>query len=184
MQPFPTIDQAYDWYVATRDGLASLGSCVWMSETRLNITDKTLDELFGMTESEWNAYYELNLDKHELFSALSLFAACEGGIRRDFDWRVQGDNGQKHHQRFLNEYKKHGADERITLATLIDNWLAAERGNVWLRRQLLELKTLFARRNDLAHGRSGESVSFDVIFEKLNRIRTKWRDGVDDFRGY
>lgn len=183
MRAFPNIDQAHDWYMATKDGLGSLEAYVYKGTARTIVSDRTLDKIHGMTEQDWRSYYERNLDKHELFSSLALFAACEGGIRRDFEWRISGDNGQEHYQRF-QKLTNNKTPDRIALATILDNWQAAEKRNKWSHRPLLQLQTLFTDRNDLAHGRIGAAVAFDPVYEKLKLIRDKWRAGVRDFHGY
>ena len=79
---FPDIDGALDWHIATKDGLLGLREAM---RCGAGLSDETCDELFGMTSAEWQAYYRKQADRHEMFSTLALFAACEGGIRRDFD---------------------------------------------------------------------------------------------------
>lgn len=184
MSPFPSIDQAWQWHRATKDGLASLKAYLGQPSTRLGISDATLNDVFGMTEAEWRKYYEHKLEQHDLFSVLALFAACEGGIRRDLCWRGQGHLGQKHHARFRKLLNSQRSNDHLAMAVILDQWIAAEKSKPWLRRPLIRLKELFLARNELAHGRSGETASFDVVFEKLNKIRQKWHDGVDDFCGY
>lgn len=90
--------------------MANLRSGIFGKAKQTSISDETLDQLFGMNEQEWQDFYQRNLVRHEMFSALALFAACEGGIRRDFEWRISGNIGQKHHQRFLKVREKSTRD--------------------------------------------------------------------------
>ena len=77
---FPDIDGALNWYVATKDGLFGLREAIRCGAA---LSDATLDELFGMTQAQWKTYYRKQAAKHEMFAALALFAACEGGVRLD-----------------------------------------------------------------------------------------------------
>lgn len=93
-QSFPDIDDVQHWYVTTKDGLKGLKAAVNVSTFAMSLD--TLDELFGMTESEWRAFYQKQANRHEMFATLALFAACEGGIRRDFEWRCTGSGNPMH----------------------------------------------------------------------------------------
>ncbi|WP_143741903.1 hypothetical protein [Thiorhodovibrio frisius] len=148
------------------------------------MSDATLDDIFGMTEAEWQGYYERKLDQHELFSVLALFEACEGGFRRDLSWRGQRHHRQKHHARFRKLLDSQRSNDHLAMAVILDQWIVAEKSKPWLRKLLMKLKVLFQARNELAHGRTGESADFDVVFSQLDSIRQKWRDAVEDFRGY
>lgn len=180
LQTFPDIDGAQNWYATTKDGLLGLR---WAVTHCHGISDETQDELFGMSEQDWLDFYHRQIERHEMFATLALFSACEGGIRRDFAWRSQGNNGQRHHARFCKlqerETRKH-----IALSTLLDTWKGAEQKNAWLGKYFADLSNLFAQRNELAHGSMGKAVAFAPVFERLKHIRVKWREAVTDFRGF
>jgi hypothetical protein len=177
---FPDIDEALGWYVATKDGLWGLREAIGCGAT---LSDATLDELFGMTHAEWQAYYRRQVAKHEMFAALALFAACEGGIRRDFEWRSNGGFGQVHQERF-RKLRLQVNNAHVALINILECWMAAERSNQWLRPYLASLLELFRQRNDLAHGRVLQGVAFEPVYERMCLIREKWRNAVSDFRGY
>lgn len=177
---FPDIDEAQHWYVVTKDGLLGLREAM---RCGARLSDETCDALFGMTLAEWQVYYRKQAARHEVFAALALFAACEGGIRRDFEWRSSGGFGQAHHDRF-RRLRQRASKEHLSLGSILDGWIAAERSNTWLRKRLVALMGLFRQRNDLAHGRISEGVAFEPIYDQLCVIRDKWRDAVGDFRGY
>lgn len=177
---FPDIDQAKQWYVATKDGLLGLRQAI---QCGARMSDQTSDELFGMTTAEWQAYYREQVARHEMFATLALFAACEGGIRRDFEWRSNGGFGLAHVDRF-RKIRQQVNKEHIALSRILDGWTGAERNNIWFGKHLSRLSELFRQRNDLAHGRISQGVAFEPIYAHLRIIREKWRDVVDDFRGY
>jgi hypothetical protein len=70
---FPNIDGVLNWYIATKDGLLGLREAI---RCGASLSDETCDELFGMTQAEWQAYYRKQAARHEMFATLSLFAAC------------------------------------------------------------------------------------------------------------
>lgn len=177
---FPDIDAAQHWYAAAKDGLLGLREAVRYGS---NLSEATCDELFGMTPAEWQRYYRQQVARHEMFATLALFAACEGGIRADFEWRSRGGFGQIHQARF-SQLRERASKEHISLSGLLDGWLSAERGNPWLRRHLIGLAEMFQQRNGLAHGRFAQGIAFEPVYDRLCVIREKWRDGVVDFLGY
>jgi len=83
LQTFPDIDGAQNWYATTKDGLLGLR---WAVTHCPAISDETKDDSFGMSEKDWRDFYRCQTARHEMFATLTLFAACEGGIRRDFAW--------------------------------------------------------------------------------------------------
>lgn len=177
---FPDIDSAQHWYVASKDGLLGLREAM---RCRASLSDETADELFGMTQNEWQAYHRRQVARHEMFATLALFAACEGGIRRDFEWRSSGSFGQAHQDRF-RRIRQQATKEHIALSSILDGWMGAERNNAWLRKCLTGLVELFRQRNDLAHGRMSGSIAFEPVYDRLCVIREKWCDAVEDFRRY
>ena len=120
-----------------------------------------------------------------MFATLALFAACEGEIRRDFEWRDGDEFGQAHRDRF-RKLKRRADDNSadVSLHDILTGWVGAERQQNWLRQRLLQLLELFRQRNDLAHGRIKEDVAVERVYDLLYQIREKWRAGVPDFRGY
>lgn len=177
---FPDIDGALHWYVATKDGLLGLREAI---RCGARLSDETCDDLFGLTQAEWQAYYRQQAARHEMFATLALLAACEGGIRRDFDWRSGGGFGQLHQERF-RKLRLQAGNGHVPLASILGGWMGAERDNAWLRRHLSTLVELFQQRNDLAHGRVAYSVAFEPVYERLSLVRDKWQGAVPDFRGY
>lgn len=177
---FPDIDGAQHWYVVTKDGLVGLREAI---RCGARLSDESCDELFGMTPAEWRVFYRQQAFRHEMFATLALFAACEGGIRRDFEWRSSSGFGLAHQDRF-RRIRQQANREHIALSSILDGWIRAERKNTWLRKHLTDVAELFRQRNDLAHGRISEGVAFEPVYDRLCTIRDKWRDAVGDFRGY
>ncbi|MDP1607475.1 MAG: hypothetical protein Q8L93_12705 [Rhodocyclaceae bacterium] len=177
---FPDIDGAERWYVAAKDGVLGLREAI---RCGAKLSEDTFDELFGLTQAEWRAYYRQQSTRHEMFATLALFAACEGGIRRDFEWRSNGGFGQIHQERF-RKIRQQVRKEHVALGSILDGWISAERSNAWLQKRMAGLAELFRQRNDLAHGRISGGVAFEPVYDRLCVIREKWRDAVDDFRGY
>ena len=180
MQTFPNIASAQHWYVTTKDGLIGLRTAA-NHEARLS--DTTLDQLWGMTESEWHQFYRQQVARHEMFATLALFAACEGGIRRDFEWRCLSNHGLAYRQKFTK--LKHAATRKhIPLHAILETWQSADTHKKWFANQIATLKTLFEQRNALAHGTAYANVAFELVFDRLDTIRQKWMDMANDFRGY
>ena len=177
---FPDIEGALNWYVATKDGLFGLREAIRCGAA---LSDATFDELFGMTQAQWKTYYRKQAAKHEMFAALALFAACEGGIRRDFEWRSTGGFGQAHQDRF-RKLRAPANNAHVSLSSILEGWMAAERNNRWLCQHLARLLELFRQRNDLAHGRVLQGIAFEPVYESMHLTREKWRAAVSDFRGY
>ena len=177
---FPDIDAAFDWYVVTKDGLHGLRAAIQCGAV---LSEHIEDKLFGMTPSEWHDYRRKLNSQHEVFATLALFAACEGGIRRDFEWRSRGEFGQAHCQRFL-KIRRQADEKSASLNDILTAWIGAEKEKTWLRQRWFQLLELFRQRNDLAHGCIVEHVAVERVYDLLCLIREKWRDGVSDFRGY
>ncbi len=177
---FPDINGAFNWYIATKDGLHGLRAAV---QCGAMLSAEIDDDLYGMTQREWQAYRRRFDVRHGVFATLALFAACEGGIRRDFKRRSVGEFGQKHAQRFRNLQLQFG-DHPVPLNSILTGWIGAEGDKAWLRQHLLRLSTLFAQRNDLAHGLIAEEVAVERVYDLLSKIRDKWCDAVSDFQGY
>lgn len=180
VQPFPDIAGAHHWYITTKDGLFGLRTAV---NHRAQLSDETLNQIWGMTEAEWHQFYRQQAMRHEMFATLALFAACEGGIRRDFEWRCGGNRGQAHRQHF-SKLKRGATRKHIALSAILDAWQGADSRKKWFGDQIAALKSLFEQRNALAHGRDSANVAFELVFDRLDTIRQKWREAVDDFRGY
>jgi hypothetical protein len=176
---FPDIDGAFNWYMATRDGLHGLRAAIRCGA----VLSEEIHELIGMTPSEWHDYRRQQDVRHSVFATLALFAACEGGIRRDFDWRSTVEFGPIHSARFRRMRLQADAGH-VSLHNILTAWIGAERDRRWLHQRLKQLLELFQQRNDLAHGRIGVGVAVEPIYEHLCLIRDKWSDGVPDFRGY
>jgi hypothetical protein len=177
---FPDIDGAFTWYIATKDGLRGLRAAIQCGAV---LSEDIGDELYGMTLSEWQDDLRRQTVKHGVFATLALFAACEGGIRRDFEWRAMGEFGQTHAQRF-RKLQLQAGDNAVPLNNILTGWIGAEGDKAWLRQRLLQLLTLFRQRNDLAHGRIAEDVAVERVYDLLCRIREKWCAAVPDFRGF
>lgn len=120
---FPDIDGAQHWYVVTKDGLVGLREAI---RCGARLSDESCDELFGMTPAEWRVFYRQQAFRHEMFATLALFAACEGGIRRDFEWRSSGGFGLAHQDRF-RRIRQQANREHIALSSILDGWIRAER---------------------------------------------------------
>lgn len=180
MQPFPNIASAQHWYVTTKDGLIGLRTA---ANHAARLSDATLDQLWGMTEAEWHQFYRQQATRHEMFATLALFAACEGGIRRDFEWRCLSNHGQAHRQKF-SKLKRAATRKHIPLHAILETWQSADSHKKWFANQIATLKTLFEQRNALAHGTDSANVAFELVFDRLDTIRQKWMDMANDFRGY
>jgi len=180
VQPFPDIAGAQHWYVTTKDGLIGLRIA---ANNAARLSDATLDQLWGMTEAEWHQFYSQQATRHEMFATLALFAACEGGIRRDFEWRCLGNHGQEHRQKF-SKLKRGATRKHIPLNAILDTWQSADNQKKWFANQIATLKSLFEQRNDLAHGKESINVAFELVFDRLDTIRQKWSEAAQDFRGY
>lgn len=182
---FPDIDEAKKWYTTTQDGLAGL----WVvagSKAGHQLSEEVLDALYGLSEREWQDFYREQKDRHEMFATLALFAACEGGIRRDFEWRSEGNFGQQHHQRFYALKTSSSRPNHIPLGSIMDEWKAAFGRGHWMRKYLECIMGLFSmQRNALAHGKPNASAYvFLHIYRELDAARQKWRSAIGDFRGY
>lgn len=178
--PYPSIDGAFDWYSTTKEGLRGLRAALGAG---FATCESLHDVLFGMTQSEWQDYRREQESKHEIFAMLALFAACEGGIRRDFELRSSGKYHLTHVQRFRKLHKNAGGGH-VSINGILTGWIGAEKKNKWLHRRLKELLELFGQRNQLAHGYVVNSVAIEPVFEKLILIREKWIQGVPDFDGF
>ncbi len=87
---FPDIDGAFNWYIATKDAIHGLRAAVQCGAV---LSEELDNHLHGMTQREWQAYRRRLNVRHGVFATLALFAACKGGIRRDFEWRAAGEFG-------------------------------------------------------------------------------------------
>lgn len=180
--PFPNIDLAQDWYSTTLDGIHGLQSAT-SNQRSPYISEKTLDELFGMSQHEWQDFLEIKIDTHETFSTLALLAACEGGIRRDFEWRSRVNNGQAHFIKFNALYLS--TTGHIGLCKILDTWRVATSHTGYFKNHLNKLSELFVVRNQLAHGRANiKSYVFLPTYQELAKVRLKWKDAVSDFQGF
>lgn len=179
---FPNIDEARNWYIVSLDGLRYLKRVVDGAKPQ-HISEDTLDQILFMTQAEWKEFIRRREDEHEAFASLALLAACEGGIRRDCSWRGGEHNiGQAYYPRFrrLND-----SDGHISLANIIDAWQGALDRKSYLRDYLADLRGLFVDRNALAHGRASlQQFNFALIYARLSRVRTKWRQTASDFKGF
>jgi len=180
VQPFPDIAGAQHWYITTKDGLFGLRTA---ANHGARLSDETLDDIWGMTEADWHQFYRQQASRHEMFATLALFAACEGGIRRDFEWRCCRNLGQAHRRRFL-KLKLGATRKQIPLHAILDTWQGADSQKKWFANQMAALKLLFEQRNALAHGIESANVAFELIFDRLDTIQQKWIDVAKDFRGY
>lgn len=179
---FPDIDAAQHWYATTLDGLRGLRIAVTNRKTQLS--EDIQAELFGMSECDWRSFYEAKVDTHETFSTLALLAACEGGIRRDFEWRSRINKGQEHFSKF-NAFYLANKDGHIGVRRIIEIWRTATNHKRYFKCYLDNLSDLFVVRNQLAHGRANQKAYvFSPTYQSLSKIRTKWRDEVHDFRGF
>jgi len=140
VQPFPDIAGAQHWYVTTKDGLIGLRMA---ADHAARLSDATLDQLWGMTEAEWHQFYSQQATRHEMFATLALFAACEGGIRRDFEWRCLGNHGQEHRQKF-SKLKRGATRKHIPLNAILDTWQSADNQKKWFANQIATLKSLLS----------------------------------------
>jgi len=180
---FPDIDAAQHWYSTTLDGIRGLRGAI-NNQKAPYISDDTLDELFGMSPHEWQSFLEDKIDTHETFSTLALMAACEGGIRRDFEWRSRVNSGQEHFVKFNTLYLSNPTGH-LGLWQILDTWRAATNHTGYFKNHLNNLSNLFVARNQLAHGRASlKSYVFSPTYQELNKVRLKWRDTVSDFRGF
>jgi len=179
---FPTIDEARNWYVVSLDGLRHLKRVVDGAKPQ-HVSEETLDQIMFMTQEEWKAFIRRREDEHEAFASLALLAACEGGIRRDCAWRgADSNSGNVHHRRFqrLNSGVGH-----ISLRSIIDAWQGALGRDSYFKNYLAELRGLYVDRNVLAHGRASlQQFNFALIYERLSRVRSKWRQVASDFTGF
>lgn len=183
MQTFPDIDGAQNWYLTTKASIAGLRDAV--ANRKEYICDEVADEIWGMPDAEWKLFYNEQIDQHDMFATLALFATCEGGIRRDFLWRSSGNYGQSHYQKF-NKLRSDIKQKHVPLHRILDTWKAAIGRNHWFINQLNILGDLFVvQRNELAHGKDNpRSYVFGHIYNKLDTIRCKWRDVTKDFDGF
>ena len=101
----------------------------------------------------------------------------------DFEWRSNGGFGQAHQARFY-KLRSSANNAHVSLTSILEGWMAAERNNRWLRQHLARLLELFRQRNDLAHGRVLQGIAFEPVYESMHQTREKWRAAVSDFRGY
>ena len=179
---FPDIDGAQRWYATTLDGLRGLR--VALIKQNAPFSEDTLDELFGMSEHEWSQFLEIKIDTHETFSTLALLAACEGGIRRDFEWRSRVNNGQEHFAKFNALYLGHQG-KHLGLWQILETWREATNHKSYFKHHLNNLSDLFVARNQLAHGRANlKSYVFSSAYQTLGKVRLKWKTEVSDFRGF
>lgn len=180
--PFPNIDGAQHWYATTLDGLRGLR--VALNNQNALFSEDTLDELFGMSEHEWRQFLETKIDTHETFATLALLAACEGGIRRDFEWRSRVNTGQEYFGKFSALYLANQG-KHLGLWQILDTWRAATNHKSYFKHHLNNLSDLFVARNQLAHGRANlKSYVFSSAYQVLDKVRLKWRNEVGDFRGF
>lgn len=179
---FPDIDAAQHWYGTTLDGIRGLR--VALNNQKAPFSDDTLDELYGMSEFEWEKFLEAKVDTHETFSTLALMAACEGGIRRDFEWRSRVNTGQEHFVKFNALYRSN-PNEHLGLWQILDAWRTATNHISYFKHHLNNISDLFIARNKLAHGRANlKSYNFSPTYHELDKVRSKWRAVASDFRGY
>lgn len=173
---FPDIDEALSWYIDTKNGLSGLHEAINRGYVK---SSSIREELLYMPLNEWKKYHKDQLNKHEIFAVLALFAACEGGIRRDFEWRTRKNIGAKmeHHPRFC----KINNGSHVSIATIIENWIAADSR---LSKSLGKLLELFKERNGLAHGNYAQNVAFEHLYDQMRSIREKWCGTVSDFQRY
>lgn len=180
---FPDIDTAQNWYSLSLDGIHGLRLA--LTNRKAPFSDSTLDELFGMSEGEWKSFVENKADIHETFATLALLAACEGGIRRDFEWRSSTNNRQQHFARF-NALRNHPDNrQHLALWQILNCWRESTNNIGYFKHYLNQLTDLFRIRNQLAHGRANlKSFNFAPTYYALDKIRSKWVSAASDFRKY
>jgi hypothetical protein len=175
---FPGIDRTEVWYRTAQDGLIHLQTAIHSTKKRL-ISELTDEEIFGMSNAEWQEYYKSRSEEHEIFACLALLASCEGAIRRDLDWRVTTQ--RRHHV----ELRRFATGQHASIVRILDRWrnIIGPSSNAY--RPLQRLTALYKGRNDLAHGGAtiGQFV-FIKILESLQDIERRWREEVADFRGF
>ncbi|WP_155952174.1 hypothetical protein [Pseudomonas sp. CHM02] len=179
---FPTIDEARNWYFVSLDGLRHLKRIADGANSQ-HISKETLDQIMFMSEREWKDFVRRKEDEHEAFASLALLAACEGGIRRDCAWRsAEGNSASSHYQRFQRLNRNDG---HISFASIIDAWQAALGRDSYFKNYLFDLRDLYVNRNALAHGRASlQQFNFALIYERLDKVRKKWRQTTSDFKGF
>lgn len=179
---FPDIDAAQHWYATTLDGLRGLRIAV--TSRRVQLSEDIHAQLFGMSERDWREFYEDKVDTHETFSTLALLAACEGGIRRDFEWRSRVNKGQEYFVKF-NALHLNNPTGHVGLRKILDTWRTATGHKSFFKNHLDSLSFLFTSRNQLAHGQASlKAYVFSPTYQVLIKVRSKWKYEVADFRGF
>lgn len=174
---FVDFEEVQNWYIVTLDGLNHLSTAIHTSKES-NISEETLDQIRGMSPHEWRGFLNDRTSEHEMFASLAVLASFEGMIRRDATWRGWNNTGQAHFQRF----HANAQDAHVTISKVFELWESEFSSGHALRKQIGNLRRLYADRNVIAHGRAHKGqFAFDLIFPKLVEALRKWREFVPDF---
>jgi hypothetical protein len=129
--------------------------------------------LAGFTRTELDDHFETQLRELDLATILSLVAATEAALRREYERRADRRLKDAVSRKFLNYWKTSG--DRIRLEDLLDVWsdkfdsisedLQQRRD---LRQAIANFKGILAVRHWLAHGRSwevrpGQDISVEYV---------------------
>lgn len=178
---YADLEQAENWYVVCMDGLHHLETAIHAGNTR-RLTLRTLEQIRFIRDDEWRDFLRDREEEHEMYASLALLATCEGGIRRDAEWRSAAPSRPAYFAKFQ---ALRAQPEHVSIHAILDTWQAALGPAHPFRGRLDQLRGFYRDRNLLAHGRAqlGE-FAFAPIFDALAVIRGKWKSFVPDFQGF
>lgn len=174
---FVEFEEAENWYIVALDGLRHLEYALH-TRKKTRISESTLEQIYGMSPTEWHTFLDDREAEHEMFASLAVLASFEGRIRRDASWRGSFDQGQLHFQNFQSLSQ----EAHIPISKIFEAWESVFSQGHPLRKHLSALRDLYRDRNVIAHGRARRGqFAFELIFSKLEEALRKWRSFVPDF---